>query len=354
MNLNEIEKYKIFETVAGSHSYGLNNEHSDIDLRGIFVLPTSFHIGLKEPPKQVADEKNDITFYELKRFFELASGCNPNIIELLYMPDDCIKKKTELMDVLIKNRSMFLSKKAFYTFSGYAHAQIKKAKGRNKWVNNPWGEERPDPMDYMWWVPACGLLYAKDDESEIFPCRPSKLSYTQGVKIAKIEHGFNSYRMYASDSKEDFFKGNQITCKSITKKEERDNFMGILTFNEVQYDADVKNWKGYWEWKKNRNDARWQMQEKGQMDYDVKNMMHCFRLILSTKSILNDHEPIVRFEGEQREFLMNIRKGKFQYEELMERLEEELASLEPLKEKSELQEKVNHKDIEKLYLDLVS
>ena len=90
------------------------------------------------------------------------------------------------------------------------------------------------------------------------------------------------------------------------------------------------------------------------MDYDVKNMMHCFRLILSTKSILNDHEPIVRFEGEQREFLMNIRKGKFQYEELMERLEEELASLEPLKEKSELQEKVNHKDIEKLYLDLVS
>jgi len=353
MNLKDIEQYKIFEVVAGSHSYGLNNEQSDVDLRGIFVLPNEFHLSLHDQLKQVSDTKNDITFFELRRFFELASGCNPNIIELLYMPDDCVKKCDPMMDKLIANRELFLSKKAFYTFSGYAHAQIKKAKGRNKWINNPWGEEKPDPMDYMYWIPACELLYAKDEDSEVFPCRPSLLSYTQNTKVAKVEHGINAYRMYHVQG-EDFFKGNQITCKSITKEEERNNFIGLMSFNGQQYDTDVKSWKGYWEWKSKRNDARWELQEKGQMDYDVKNMMHCFRLIKSTKSILINHEPIVRFEGENREFLMDIRKGKFEYDDLMTQLEEDLQELDVLKAESTLQEKVDVKAIQALYTEMIS
>ncbi len=35
MNLQDIEKYKMFEHIAGSHAYGLNVESSDIDIRGI-------------------------------------------------------------------------------------------------------------------------------------------------------------------------------------------------------------------------------------------------------------------------------------------------------------------------------
>lgn len=355
MNLETIEELKIFECIAGSHSYGLNNEHSDVDLRGIFKLPNSVHLGLQSPPQQVGDEKHDITFYELKRFFELASGCNPNIIELLYMPEDCVKKCTPMMDKLIDNRDMFLSKKAFYTFSGYAHAQIKKAKGRNKWINNPWGKERPDPMDYMWWIPKHELSYSPEMGMAVqkFAFRPRKLESTKGYKVAKVEHGLNCYRMYKAGPRTDFFKGNQITCKSISKKEERD-FVGVMSFNQAKYDSDVKNWKGYWEWKDKRNDARWALQEKGQMDYDVKNMMHCYRLILSTKSILVHHKPIVRFEGDDREFLMSIRRGEHDYDGLMERLEAELAILDDMKAESTLQDKVNHKDIEGLYTELIS
>jgi hypothetical protein len=62
----------------------------------------------------------------------------------------------------------------------------------------------------------------------------------------------------------------------------------------------------------------------------------------------------VRFDGEYRDFLMDIRNGKFEYEELMTSLEEDLQELEFLKEESDLQEKVNHKDIGKLYMELVN
>lgn len=355
MNLKKIEQYKIFETIAGSRSYGLNNEQSDIDLRGIFILPKERHLSLEETPRQVGDKKNDIMFYELKRFFELASGCNPNIIELLYMPEDCIKICTPMMQKLIDNRDLFLSQKAFYTFSGYAHAQIKKAKGRNKWVNNPWGEERPKIMDYMYTINRANFEYFNyGNDEDSFPCRPEKFyGPTKGYKVSRIEHGINAYRLYYVDETFDFLKGNQITCSSISKHEERNNFEGILTFNDVQYQADVKNWKGYWEWRKNRNDSRWESQESGEMDYDSKNMLHCFRLILSTKSILECKGPIVRFEGEQREFLMKIRQGEFEYDYLMGMLEEELKTLDKLKETTKLRQKVNIKKIEKLYMEMV-
>ena len=270
MDLKTIEQFKIFETVAGSHSYGLNNEQSDVDFRGIFVLPNEYHLSLEAPPKQVGDVKHDITFYELKRFFELASGCNPNIMELLYMPDDCIMVMTPMMEKLIANRDMFLSQRAFYTFSGYAHQQIKKAKGRNKWVNNPQPEERPDPMNYLYWIEEDNLPYKRiNTEIEYFSCRPKKIDCTENIIVSRCEHGFGFYRAYGTGgSGENFFKGKQITCTSITKEQERRCFLGIVSFNETQYKSDVSNWKNYWEWMKNRNDARWELQESGKMDYD--------------------------------------------------------------------------------------
>jgi len=122
-----------------------------------------------------------------------------------------------------------------------------------------------------------------------------------------------------------------------------------MTFNDVAFTADTSNWKNYWEWMDNRNDARWIDQENGKLDYDAKNMMHSFRLVLSTKTLLKTGEPTVRFEGKDKDFLMSIRHGEFKYDDIFGQLQKEMAALEEIKDKTKLPQAVNQKKILKLY-----
>ena len=54
--------------------------------RGVFVVPSGEYVRLTPPPKQVSDERNDITYYSLLRFCELLSAANPTALEMLYLP----------------------------------------------------------------------------------------------------------------------------------------------------------------------------------------------------------------------------------------------------------------------------
>lgn len=354
MNLEQLQSSNniLYECVAGSTCYNLNTPQSDVDIRGIYVNHRDDYFTLNEPIMQISDKKSDILYYEIKKFIKLASGCNPNIIELLYIDDEHVNIKTPMMDMILENRDMFISKKCFWTFSSYASAQIKKCKGQNKWINNPQPKDRPRAEDYMYFVEDhlmnashCNFSSSFADN---FAFRPVKLESTKGIKVARVEHGFDIYRAYVSDDF-DFFAGGKITCSSISKDEERRNFIGVISYNQTQYDQDVKNWKNYWDWVENRNDARWVTQENGDIDYDAKNVMHSMRLIRSTKSLLENGYPKVKFHGDERDFLMKIRNGGFSYEEIMDIVESEMNDIELLNKKSTIPEKVNMNDIEKLY-----
>ncbi len=137
--------------------------------------------------------------------------------------------------------------------------------------------------------------------------------------------------------------------KIIFLEDEEEKFVGILLYDKAQYDSDLRDWKNYWEWRKNRNESRYKSQEDGEIDYDAKNIHHCFRLLYSGKNILKYGEPIVRFEGEKLQFLKDIRNGKYSYEYLMNLVESEMQEMDSLKESSNLPKSPNMKKIEKLY-----
>ena len=80
--------------------------------------------------------------------------------------------------------------------------------------------------------------------------------------------------------------------------------------------------------------------------------MHCFRLLMSGENILTQGFPIVRFEGAQKEFLMEIRAGNFEYDFLMEEVEQRMKRLEELYETSSIPHSVDQKKIAKLYAEL--
>ena len=83
MNQAEVEKYLAYKVIAGSKAYGLDLPTSDTDIRGIYILPNEYLMGLGHT-EQVNNVSNDIVYYELNRFVALLSQNNPNIIEELF------------------------------------------------------------------------------------------------------------------------------------------------------------------------------------------------------------------------------------------------------------------------------
>jgi len=356
--------YIIFEAICGSIAYGTNNPNSDVDLRGLFIWPKNERITLLDVPKEISNESQDIKYYELEKFLKLAADCNPSIIELMYLPEDCVKIKTNAMDKLINNRSLFISKKAYHTFSGYAFSMLHKAKSQNRFVNNPKSEERPTKEDFCFIIPSskneavCDGLIENDENYLRMPSRPIPLKKTKydlsKYHCAGLEQTSNIYRLYyyGNESKGVFRGDNMLTVESIPFSDEETRFAGLLIYNEGTFNKELSEWKSYWTWRRERNEKRWQDQENGIFQYDRKNASHCVRLILSGKHILSHGEPIVRFTGNDLQYLKDIREGKIQYEKLMNDIEIQMKELEYIYKESTLPWGSDIKKIDSLYREL--
>ena len=101
--------------LGGSYSYGTNNDHSDLDLRGI-ALPGKREILLGNSFEQVIDEKTDTVIYSLKKIIPLLTACNPNTIEMLGLKEEHYLYVSEIGRELLDNKEMFLSQKALWMY----------------------------------------------------------------------------------------------------------------------------------------------------------------------------------------------------------------------------------------------
>lgn len=273
MNIEQLRQQGLilFEAVTGSQAYGTATPQSDTDIRGVFSYPLSESLSLRSLPAEVADDKQDVKFYELRKFLSLAMDCNPNIMEMLFLPEDCIRFTTPAWKLIHDNRRLFISKKAFHTYTGYAVAQIKKARGQHKLVNNPMPKEPPKKDDFCWVI--------------------ERGSIVSNAKIVCFE---------------------MATGVLITRNRDKISVQG-----------------------------------------NSKNLMHCVRLLLEGKNILERGEPQVRFTGESREYLMGIRNGKYKYEEIMAKVEADMAELDALAGKSSLPWGADKEAIDRLYREIV-
>lgn len=339
----------IYRCVAGSRAYGTAGPRSDIDVRGVYLLPARAYLALAAPPEQVGDERHNEVYYALRRFLELATGANPNIIELLFMPADCVTLRTPAADRLLAERRLFISKRAYESHVAYAMAQIKKARGQNKWVNNPKSETPPRKEEFCWIVPRRAAQW---DWAQP-PYRPVAAA-DSGIDLAEchaaaLEHCPGVYRLYHyGPTAKGVFRNNHLVCEPIPLADEASHCAGLLIFNEPAYERAVKDQQNYWKWRRQRNEARWINQERGGIDYDAKNLMHTFRLIMSAEHIFREGAPMVRFGGKELEFLLAIRAGQFAYDDLMAQAEGKVASLAPLRDRSDLPEAPDARAVEDL------
>jgi predicted nucleotidyltransferase len=356
----------IYEYIRGSHAYGLNVATSDIDTSGIFVCKPTELLGLPSNyVDMVSDAKSDNTWYEIGKFIHMLSTANPTALESLFIPKDkIIGEISPLMMPLLENRDMFLTKECFKSLSGYAYAQISKARGLNKMIVQPI-VERKEVLDFCYTFKDQG----SQSISEFLEERGLKQKYCGLVSIPNMKDTYGVFydfaahiqfegrpdnnlfelflELYNEDGEvekrienKDFFgyggivhpngHSNEVRLSSIPKGE-----MPItqMVYNKQGYECHCKKYKQYKEWETNRNPVRYESNlNKG---YDSKNMMHCTRLL---------HMGLELAKGEgfnvqrtwDRDFLLKIRNHEFEYDELMAYVEEKTSEFDALAKESTL------------------
>lgn len=113
-----------YRCIIGSRAYGLDDEQSDIDRRGIYLPTADQHWSLYGVPDQIENEPTQEQYWELQRFLVLALKANPNVLECLYTP--LVETATPLANELLQMRSVFLSRLVYQTYNGYVLSQFKK------------------------------------------------------------------------------------------------------------------------------------------------------------------------------------------------------------------------------------
>lgn len=353
MTIEELKRRKliILECISGSRAYGTDLPTSDTDIKGVFVLPEEDYFGLQYV-EQVSNATNDEVYYELKRFIELLYRNNPNLLELLNSPADCVLYRHPVMDQI--QPTLFLSKLCKDSFAGYAMTQVKKARGLNKKILNPVEPHRKDVLDFCYITLGQGSVSAKD-------WLASQGWHQEYCGLVNLPHMKNMYALFYDAHAQQTQGAKQIGFRGVYRKEESNEVAlssipkdmkpeGYVFFNREGYSSYCKDYREYWDWVENRNEERYQNTLQHGKNYDAKNMMHTIRLLEMAEEIATLSQVVVRRPN--RDQLLAIRRGEFSYEELLHLAEEKITRIEEVYNQSTLPAQPNFEAVNQLLVNL--
>ena len=332
----------ILECISGSRAYGLDTASSDTDIKGVFILPKK-EFYARQYTAQVNNPTNDIVYYELGRYLELLATNNPNILELLHTPPASVLYKHPYLNE-VKSK-VILSKLCKNTFGNFALSQIKKAKGLKKKISNPLGSERKGVLSFCFVnhkngsVPLLKFLELNGWKQE--SCGLTNIPHMKDVFGLYYSERIDYHGIIKNDLSTD------LCLSSIPKDEEQ---KALLYFNKDGYSKYCKDYKEYWDWVKNRNEVRYANTLSHGKNYDAKNMMHTFRLLEMAIEIGERQE--INVKRPNREFLLGIKSGQYEYEDLLEMAKELQNKMDLVFEHSDLPAKPNRELIHQLTFEL--
>jgi predicted nucleotidyltransferase len=127
----------VMSGMCGSHVHGTfipsTDKHGtdDVDVFQIIAHPKKHYLGLpyyrrSQEAYQTHGESLDIVVHELAKYVYLCSQGNPNVNTYLWLEPVEYFSITPPGDLLLAHREVFLSRRMFVAFGGYAYAQLKK------------------------------------------------------------------------------------------------------------------------------------------------------------------------------------------------------------------------------------
>lgn len=346
-HLSWIKDNTIFLTVHGSRCYGTNIETSDYDYKGVCIPTKEYFYSPSLKFEQAELKDPDSVIYEIRKFFNLASSCNPNILEVLYTDPSDHLIVTPLGQKLLDNKDKFLSKRVRYSFAGYAHAQLKRIKSHRKWILNPvqtpptrkelgLPEQTVIPQDQLMAAQAeiqkemdkfsFNFMENLDEASKIM-VQGTMIDMLAELKITSEQHWEASARKIGFD----------------------DNFIHLMQ-KEREYTGKKREYDQYQNWKVTRNVER--AEDEAKYGFDLKHAYHLVRLIRMAKEMISEGKVIVK--RPDREELLHIRNGGWTYDQIVEFAEKEEKELDVLYKTSEaLPYKPDIKALDNLCVSLI-
>ena len=300
--------------VGGSHSYGTNIPGSDVDIRGIAANSVSDLLGMTQF-EQVVDNATDTTIYSLNKIISLLNNCNPNVIELLGLRPEHYLYIHPIAQELLDNKHLFLSKKAIYSFGGYASQQYWRMK-RNI---------------------ARYSMDQKERELHIFKTLQSAM-----VHFHNKYHDFseNDVVLYVDQSEHQDYESEIFMDISLRHYPLRDWRSMWSEMHSIVKDYDKLG-------KRNK--------KKDEIHLN-KHMMHLLRLYMMCNDILLKEE-IITYRVAEHDLLMDVRNGLFMEDGTVKDsfwniLSEYERQFEEAKQKTKLPDKPDYEKINRLLIRL--
>ena len=123
---------EILRVLCGSRAYGRQDDDSDFDYHGFFVVPTDqlllahAHLVPKVSEKAwIEGEDMDNVSWEVGHFLKLATTCNPTVLETFKAP---VERELGAWGIRLRELFPYVISRpyVFEAFKGYAHNQRKK------------------------------------------------------------------------------------------------------------------------------------------------------------------------------------------------------------------------------------
>lgn len=298
----------ILVTLGGSYAYGMNNENSDLDIRGI-SLNSKSDILLGNDFEQVVNEETDTTIYSFNKMIQLLTSNNPNTIEQLGCLPEHYLYLSDIGKELLNSRHMFLSKVCIKSFAGYSSSQLRRMENK-----------------------AARLVSQSQNEAYI---------------LKSIENA--SY-----DFKHRYFPLNNGGLKLYIDKAVRKGYDSEIFMDINLQHYPLRDWTGMWNEMKAivSNYKKFGKRNEKAVAHDKlgKHMAHLLRLYMMCIDIL-EKEEIITYRADEHDLLMSIRNGEYLDEnrqpipEFYDLLNEYEKRFEYAKKNTSLPETPNYKEI---------
>ena len=374
----DVPRETIFVTLAGSQAHGTSRAGSDVDLRGVWIVPLRDRISpfrrveefqgivegalwnhirprLERHPSAAAGlaVKTECVLFDVAKFVGLCAAANPKALEILFADENDWLFETPTWRRLHQERHRFLTMKVRQTFLGYAMAQLKRIQTHRGWLLNP-PRQRPGRREFG--LPD-GPTLAPDDRDRIEKAVAEKVrAYAlETVDLPKeariaVEERLGEFWRDAFSGHLDDMDGPAALRTVAMKALGLPRDVAEALEAERRYRAAARHWEAFEAWKAGRNPVRADLERRH--GYDTKHAMHLLRLMRTGLEALESGE--LRVRRPDAEELNAIRDGAMTFDELLHEAGALREKVEEAAQRSALPLDVDHGFAEGLLEELVA
>lgn len=296
-------------TLAGSIAYGTNVDTSDIDVRGVTIEIKQDIIGLSSF-EQFEDRTTDTVIYGLKKFITLCLNSNPNVLEILGTRPEHLLVITKEGQLLRDNVDLFLSKKAIQSFGNYATAQLRRLQNALARDNYPQAEK----------------------EHHILNSISGQMDHLKRTYKSFTDSEINLYIDQSDKEEMDTEIFIDISLKHYPLRDLKNIYSDM---NNIVKDYSKLN---------HRNS------KKDELHLN-KHAMHLIRLLVTGTEIL-EGKGVNTYREKEREFFLDIRKGKYSYNDVFKMVDEYERRFKSAAENTSLPDEPDYKRVEELMIEI--